>query len=193
MSGVKQFDEDAALSKALELFWQQGYGATSMPDLARKTGVLRGSLYNAYGGKEGLFLRAFERYRDAMLEDIGGALAHKDPRRALERFFQFTIGSMTTGTPSRGCLTTKTAFDEGRDSELVRRELQGLLDKIETALVQRLSEPQARSRLTLEPVDAARLILTFTRGVVVMERVYGDKARLARAAASLVDLLMPQP
>ena len=192
MAGVKQFDEELALRKALALFWQQGYGATSMPDLAETMGVLRGSLYNAYGGKEGIFLRAFERYSTQMLRDIEAALAHKDVRKALKRFFEFTINSMTTGTPTRGCLTTKTAFDEGRDSDVVRRELQGLLNTMEAMLAQRLDLPDAQEVLALDSREAARLIVTFTRGVVVIERVYGDKARLRRTAANLVALLLAE-
>ncbi|MCZ7153843.1 TetR/AcrR family transcriptional regulator, partial [Salmonella enterica] len=57
MAGVRQFDEGLALDKALALFWQKGYAATSMQELAAATGVQRGSLYNAYGDKETLFLR----------------------------------------------------------------------------------------------------------------------------------------
>ena len=61
MAGVRQFDEQQAYAAALEVFWTKGFRATSMLDLATATGVQRGSLYHAYGGKEQLFLRLFEK------------------------------------------------------------------------------------------------------------------------------------
>ena len=60
MAGVRQFDEGAMIATALDLFWRQGLAATSMPDLAQATGIQRGSLYNAYGDKETIFLRSFD-------------------------------------------------------------------------------------------------------------------------------------
>ena len=56
MVGTRQFDEDALLEAALNTFWQNGFTATSMIDVAEATGVQRGSLYNAYGDKRGIFL-----------------------------------------------------------------------------------------------------------------------------------------
>jgi len=46
MAGIRQFDEEAMLEQALELFWQKGFANTTMQDLAAATGVQRGSLYN---------------------------------------------------------------------------------------------------------------------------------------------------
>jgi TetR/AcrR family transcriptional regulator, transcriptional repressor for nem operon len=58
MVGVRQFDEERVLARALEVFREKSLRTASMQDLARATGVQRGSLYDAYGNKEELFLRA---------------------------------------------------------------------------------------------------------------------------------------
>jgi AcrR family transcriptional regulator len=55
MAGTKQFNEEEALDRALDLFWRRGFGPTSMQDLAQATGVIRGSLYHAYGDKQAIF------------------------------------------------------------------------------------------------------------------------------------------
>ncbi len=82
MVGTRQFDEDALLEVALKTFWQNGFAATSMIDVAEATGVQRGSLYNAYGDKERLFLLAFERYASRFLDFVRQALSNPDrPRR----------------------------------------------------------------------------------------------------------------
>jgi AcrR family transcriptional regulator len=190
MVGRRQFDEERALDRAREVFWLKGYGATSMQDIAAASGVLRGSLYNAYRDKETLFLRVFEGYADQFLAEAAQALAHPVIDRALRDFFDFTITSMTTGNPTRGCLTTKTAIDTQADGERIRGALRDLLDGMERLLRERLSRDDARPRLTIPPDETARVLITMTRGIVVMERVYQDPERLRATATSLVNALV---
>ncbi|MBZ9780968.1 TetR/AcrR family transcriptional regulator [Pseudomonas sp. REP124] len=190
MAGVRQFNEEQTLDLAMELFWRQGFGATSMPQLAEATGVLRGSLYNAYGDKQALFLEVFGRYKARFLDAARQALDEPQLDLALKAFFAYTIASMTLGTPPRGCLTTKTAIDEAANSEPIREALRGLLDGLEALLVERFSTEEARESLTLDPVAAARLVVSQTRGIVVIERLYQDAQRLQDIADSLVAVLM---
>jgi AcrR family transcriptional regulator len=190
MAGRRQFDEKQALEQVLDVFWHQGYGATSMADLATATGVQRGSLYNAYHDKEALFLRVFKDYEVAFVADAVARLAHPDPRQALLDFFDFTIESMTAGTPARGCLTTKTATDTRAGTEPIRGALRGMLDGLEHVLADRLSQDDAVDRLAVPPLEAARVLVTMTRGNVVMESVYQDPSRLRAAAKSLVDVIV---
>lgn len=190
MVGRRQFDETHALDRAREVFWLKGYGATSMQDIASASGVLRGSLYNAYRDKETLFLRVFEDYADQFLAEAAQALAHPVIDHALRDFFDFTITSMTTGVPTRGCLTTKTAIDTQADGERIRAALRDLLDNLERLVRERLSTDEARLRLAIPPAEAARVLITMTRGIVVMERVYQDPGRLRATAAALIDALL---
>ncbi|WP_397448821.1 TetR/AcrR family transcriptional regulator [Pseudomonas sp. NA-150] len=190
MAGVRQFDEEKTLDRALEVFWRKGLGATSMLDLAQATGVQRGSLYNAYQNKEALFLRVFDRYKSKMLADIRASLDQPSVDTALRNFFDFTIGSMTWGAPTRGCLTTKAAVDENADLQVIRGALQGMLDNMEQLLIQRLQADDAHSRLTLTPAEAARLIVTFTRGIVVIERIYPEVERLRDTAGLIIKVLL---
>ncbi len=194
MAGVRQFDENLALDKALALFWQKGYAATSMQELAEATGVQRGSLYNAYGDKETLFLRVFDVYRERFIGQMREALDKPRLRDALRSFFGCVITSMTTsmtaGMPTRGCLSTKTAVGtEGLDGPM-RAALKALLDDIEQVLVDRLSRDDQQAQLALPPRQAARLIVTFTRGLVVVERVYQDEKRLRSVADSLIAVMV---
>jgi len=198
MAGVRQFDENALLESVLTTFWQQGFSKTSMQDLAAATGVQRGSLYNAYGDKEELFLLAFKLYRERYIAQMKAALDHNDIRSALRGFLGFAITSMTTGTPSRGCLSTKTVVGtEGLD-EPIHSAIQMLVNDIESALVERLSRTDASSQLHVAPVEAARLIVTMTRGLVAIERIYRDEGRLHAVSQTLVELLfknavLPKP
>ncbi|PZG18803.1 TetR/AcrR family transcriptional regulator [Nonomuraea aridisoli] len=191
MVGQRQFDERRTLERARDVFWLKGYGATSMQDIATASGVLRGSLYNAYRDKETLFLRVFEGYAEEFLAEAARTLGHPDVARALRDFFDFTITSMTTGEPTRGCLSTKTAIDTKAEGERIRAALRELIDGMERLLLERISAEDARSRLAIPPEEAARVLITMTRGIVVMERVYQDPERLRATAASLVQALLP--
>jgi len=199
MAGIKQFNEEEAFERILTVFWQRGFGATSMQDLAQATGILRGSLYHSYGDKQALFLLAFERYRTRFLSEARNALQPADPAQALQNFFRYTIQSMQVGVPvegqdaaapTRGCLTTKTATDETAMAEPIRLALRSLLDGLEKILEARLSAPDTLPRLNLPPSEAARLLMTLTRGIVVIERVYQDAARLQATAQALIDILV---
>jgi len=190
MAGVRQFDEEAMLDKALTLFWQKGYAATTMQELAVVTGVQRGSLYHAYQGKDALFLKVFDLYMDRFLAQAGKALDQPDLSVALTAFFAFVIDSMTSGEPTRGCLTSKTALSGDMIEEPIRLVLATLIDKLEDVLEARLVQNGQGAALTLTPFEAARLIATFTRGLVVIERVHQDKPRLLATADTLVRLLL---
>jgi AcrR family transcriptional regulator len=194
MAGTKQFDEDEVLNRALVLFWRQGFGATSMQDLAQATGVLRGSLYHAYGDKRALFLRIYARYSERYLASLRETMAAEAPEEALRRYFRFAVDMITVSDDNitRGCLTTKTATDETAMDESIRQALRGLLDTARGVITERLSRPDAQARLRLPADAAAGLIMTTTRGMVVMERVYGDRARLEVVGEDLVRLLMPE-
>jgi AcrR family transcriptional regulator len=152
--------------------------------------VQRGSLYNAYGDKETLFLRVFDLYRQRYVEQMRQALDKADLRAALRGFFTFAIKSMTTGMPTRGCLSTKTAVGTEALEEPVRSAIRDLLDEIEAALYARLSRDDAKERLVLDPRQAARMMVAMTRGLVVIERVYQDEKRMRALADQLIDLVL---
>jgi TetR/AcrR family transcriptional regulator, transcriptional repressor for nem operon len=189
MVGVRQFDEKKVLALALEVFRRKGWRSTSMADLAEATGVQRGSLYNAYGGKEELFLLAFQQYAARFLDEARRALDASDARQALGRFFDVVIANMTSGSPPRGCLTTKTASDADFVGPAIQERLRKLLDDLDAQVGSALSRDAVRQGLLLEPEEASRVVVTFTRGLAVMERVYHDPACLRRTAAALVGVL----
>jgi AcrR family transcriptional regulator len=110
MAGVKQFDPNEVLDRAMALFWRRGYEATSIEDLVEATGINRGSIYATFGDKKRLFLAVLDRYAEKVAKPLIAELSDADPRRAIERMFDSII--RRTGDPSlpRGCLNTNTSF-----------------------------------------------------------------------------------
>lgn len=186
MVGARQFDEQEVIAIALDVFWRKGLHDATMQDLATATGVQRGSLYNAYGDKEAIFLRAFDQYAGQFLEAAANALAEGDAAARLETFFDMIITNMTGGSPPRGCLTTRTALDAAISSADVRQRVQGVLGRLEQLVAKAISSAPGE----LPAIDASRLarvVVTFTRGLAVMERAGYGRKQLKESAATFVD------
>jgi len=189
MVGVRQFDEDELIASALDVFWRKGLAEATMQDLAAAAGVQRGSLYNAYGDKEAIFLRAFDAYAAEFLDNAGAALAGETAAARLRNFLDIIIVNMTGGSPPRGCLTTRTALDPAISREAVRQRVQGLLGRLER-LVSKAISAAPRGRPKLDADKLARVVVTFTRGLAVMERAGYSRKQLRDTAATFVEALV---
>ena len=62
MARSKEFEVNEVLDKAIQLFWAQGYEKTSMHELVNFMGIHRRSIYDTFGDKHALFMKALERY-----------------------------------------------------------------------------------------------------------------------------------
>jgi AcrR family transcriptional regulator len=191
----REFDHDDVLRIAFEQFWRKGVRGTSLSDIARDAGVQRGSLYNAFGSKEALFLCAYERYAGGYLGALQKALGAGSLRKRLTAFFDLTIRNFRAGSPPRGCPTTRGLMElsavegEGLD-ENARKAFADLMTRM-TALVQNaLSEGARRGEFKGDSGAAALHIATVTRGLAVLERAYGNEAELRRIARHTVDLVL---
>lgn len=101
----RSFDREVALERAMELFWRQGYEATSISDLTAVMGITPPSLYTAFGDKERLFLEAVERYRCGRGEASGNVLDdEKTARRAVARLLEAVAIEATSPDTPPGCM-----------------------------------------------------------------------------------------
>ena len=98
----REFDHDDVLRIAFDQFWRKGVRGTSLSDIARDAGVQRGSLYNAFGSKEALFLQAYERYAGDYLVALQKALGAGSLRKRLTAFFDLTITNFRLGLSAAG-------------------------------------------------------------------------------------------
>ncbi|HUE68580.1 MAG TPA: TetR/AcrR family transcriptional regulator [Candidatus Acidoferrum sp.] len=101
----RSYDPDAVLDRAAQLFWANGFSATSLDDLSAAMGMGRPSIYNAFGDKEALFLRALQRYRDTVaLTPLRALEAEDSIRQGLEAFFRQFVAYTTADRSHLGCL-----------------------------------------------------------------------------------------
>lgn len=179
----------------LEVFRAKGWQGSSMQDLAQASQVQRGSLYHAFGSKQALFLRAFDLYAqrfEKKLQTAWRASAADDEGSAaavLQGFFDVALSNMC-GRPAHGCLTTRTAMELQMADGPIRQRLQQFLLGLQELLAQRLDSSELRGQLRLSPQATAQAVLTFTRGLAVMERIQRDRAQLQAQAQAFVQLLL---
>ena len=107
----------------MDLFWERGYEATSISDLEAHLGLGRQSLYNTFGDKHDLFLKALERYTGLRADGPNRHLAAPDAGvDAIRAFFDETITGLTQPGPRKACMVANTIMELGpRDAEALAR------------------------------------------------------------------------
>ncbi|MCP2256466.1 transcriptional regulator, TetR family [Streptoalloteichus tenebrarius] len=170
MGRTKEFDPDAALRAAMDLFWRQGYEATSMQDLCEHLGLGRGSVYGAFGGKRELFLMAVRRYvedsRESLLARLSTSGSALDAVRGLVRDYAETA---LQEAGRKGCLLTNTAVELPADEE-AQRHVESGLETMEVLLTATLMRAKAEGELSedRDPVVLARFLVTLLQGIRVV-------------------------
>ena len=110
----RAYEPEVALARALDVFWKEGFAATSLDDLSAATGMNRPSFYGAFGDKRELYIKSYERYRDRARQRMGEAFAVDLPvREMLERIYAIALDMYLSGKDGpRGCFTVMTATSE---------------------------------------------------------------------------------
>jgi len=163
MAGVKQFDRNEALDRAMAAFWSRGYEATSIDDLVEATGIGRGSLYGTFGDKRQLFLATLDRYWNTVGMEMFAELSDPDARHAIERMFDALIRRASNPKFPRGCLFTNTSLECPTRGDEIARKIAENMGQQETAIYQVLRKAQADG--TLSQTQDARALARFFLGV----------------------------
>ncbi|MCK1404592.1 TetR/AcrR family transcriptional regulator [Bradyrhizobium sp. 76] len=183
----RSFDTDAAVERAMGVFWSRGYHATALPDLLRATQLSRGSLYAAFGDKHSLFLRALDRYVAEALTRMDVEF-DKEPVDGLRAYLAGYVDRTSGANGRRGCLLVATAMElAGRDAEVDRR-IASFFKAMEARVAGALSRAKAAGKLAdgVEPSSAAKILLCFVEGL----RVVGKTAPTRITSQATVDALL---
>ncbi len=189
MSRPKSFDEDAVLDQAVQLFWERGYEGTSLADLETRVGLGRQSLYNAFGDKQTLFLKALERYRRVVAE---GALAHLNAPGAgldaIRAFFKAHVESLTAPGPRRACLVANTILERGAQDADALLRCNHARAELERALRRALAQAKTRGELAedLDVEATATLLVIQSYGLTVLAKTGAPAGDLHAAVEVLL-------
>ncbi|MFF5424550.1 MULTISPECIES: TetR/AcrR family transcriptional regulator [unclassified Streptomyces] len=193
MARTKEFDPDAALRAALELFWARGYEATAMSDLVEHLGIGRASLYATFGNKHELYLKALDRYAEervpGMVEELSAPGPALPAVRALVRRFAAEAGAEEERL--HGCFVTNSAAELAPHDPAVAHRVELNWEHLETLLHAALVRARAQGELPPErdPRALARMLLVLTQGIRLVGKASTDPARVRDAAEQALALL----
>ncbi|MFD8706041.1 TetR/AcrR family transcriptional regulator [Kitasatospora sp. NPDC059648] len=191
MARTKEFDPDAALQAAVELFWRRGYEATSMADLIEGLGIARASIYATFGSKHELYLRALERYNEQHNPGLLAELSQPGPVLPAVRALVRRYAGMGDGDRKRGCFITNTAVELAPHDEAAARRVEASYDHLETALTAALLRAGSQGELPAgrEPRALARMLVVLLQGIRVVGKTTDGAPRVRDAAEQALALL----
>jgi TetR/AcrR family transcriptional repressor of nem operon len=193
MSRPREFSEMVALQAAVDCFWQKGYEATSMRDLAASMGLSAPSLYNAFGDKQALFARALERYLDCTTRNrLRGFETSLPPKEAIHHFFADIIAHSVNDRERKGCFLVNTALEVAPHQSELNTVIAEQFGEIEAFFKRSILAAQADGTVPrgVNANDTARLLLGVLLGIRVLARSTPNRSLfegMVRPALALLD------
>jgi TetR/AcrR family transcriptional regulator, transcriptional repressor for nem operon len=191
----RTFDEATVIRAARDQFRCTGYSGTSLDDLVTATGLAKASIYNAFGNKHDLYVRAFEQYCAEAVEAVSGELDGPDEDaaerlRGLIRHMADTTG--TASSPPISCFLSKATAELGALDQQVAAIAQRTFAKLEDVLTASVRAAQRVGAVSAsrDPHATARHILVALRGIEALAAAGVDRTVLADAARSVTHLTL---
>jgi TetR/AcrR family transcriptional repressor of nem operon len=187
----KEFIPDEALHRAMELFWQTGYEGASLPALLQTMGISRQSLYDTFGNKRELYIRAIEHYRAmqlaqalALLERDGSPLENV---KGVVGFFE----DLAADARCRGCFVANALVEMGPSDPQISQLLQETLELLREAIARALREAQGRGELSPQksPDGLARALTNAMIGLAVTGKLPVGQDELHEIYAGTLSML----
>jgi len=173
MPWEKTFDTEDVITRAIKVFWDKGYAATSMADLTKAMGINKGSLYNAFGSKKKLFIRVLQQYdRDRTQRTFNKMLAKEAPLDAITGLFDHVITHNCNTPDNKGCLLVNTALDLPHHDADIQKMVTKSLDNLKDFFEQSIIRGQADGSIPahINPQTTAHVLRSLIVGLQVLSR-----------------------
>lgn len=184
-----QYDSDEVLATAMVLFWRNGYEATSLAELVSAMGLSRSSFYQAFGGKEQLFLRCLDRYQADTVAELSARLETAASGRDFIRdTLCWAIDEVIQGEYPKGCLIMNTATEFAqRNTEVADRVAVGL-DQYRSIFLTAVLRAQSEGDIPSDrnPATLAGYLVSAMSGLRTMVKAGSDLDSLR----SMVDMVV---
>jgi AcrR family transcriptional regulator len=190
----REFDRDAALASARDLFWERGYEGVSMSDLTKRLGLASARIYAAFGSKEDLFREAIRHYESNEGGFVDRAFAEEPTVvGAIERAFRHGIELYTRGAGPRGCMVVLSAVNYAKGNGPLRDWLAGHRRRRTASIAKKIREGIDNGELPPE-LDAdilGDLYATALHGIAIQAKDGVSRKRLLAFIPALLSLLEP--
>ena len=190
MPRPKSFDVDDALDRAVDLFWVNGYAATSMEDLVNHLGINRGSLYSTFGSKQELYELALERYLSTGQDRFAEMVT--DSAVPLREAINGLLHSSAKRTDHRGCLLVNTTMERNAIDERCLELTSRGFDELRAILIAAFESRRHELAVGLTPDQAADLVLVATQGLRVVGATESEIGADS-TTQTVLDTVTPKP
>ncbi|MEP4891066.1 MAG: TetR/AcrR family transcriptional regulator [Aliiglaciecola sp.] len=176
MANNTKFDRDQVIDKALQLYWRRGFHGTSMRILQDEIDMRPGSIYAAFGSKEGLFKQALIRYTQLGSEHLQQCRSKTtSPLSALKDFMLSRVTDTQMSSPTCICLLAKTIAELTDENPELLEQAKASLKAMESSFETLIIEAQLAGELvqSQDSKKLARHVQINFSGLRTYIRVYG--------------------
>ncbi len=179
----RKVDKDSLLEIGTNLLHKQGYHATGIKDIADAAGILKGSFYNYFKGKEAFCKEALENYGQKSYEQTKSILENQglSPLTRLKTLFSYRINFMISDQNcTKGCFLGNTGQELAESNANLRTLIDASLIKENELFVNCLKEAQDSKeiRSSLDPDKGAQFINLSWQGALLRMKTSGDEQPL---------------
>lgn len=192
MARPKEFNPDETLERAMHVFWHKGYEATSIEDLLEAMDINRGSLYDTFGDKRQLFLKAMDRYCCAFAGEKFSVLEQPGPALpVLRRFIIGMVEGALADPQRRGCLVANTAMELAPHEKDIAGKVSQALKMAEDTFHNLLSRANQQGELASDkdPRALASFLTTMMQGTIVMIKAGASPETVKRTVQTALTIL----
>ncbi len=187
MPRVKSFSKEEVLQKAMELFWEKGYSATSLNDLTSHLGIGKGSFYATFRSKQALFEEALEFYKNSRTEFLEQMLnSEPDVKIGIRKLLLFNLNELLADDKHKGCFIANTCSEFSGTQKFVQDRLIEHYNFIQETITTYLLNGDLN---TTRATTLASIMITYMTGLSQQAKFKKDKEDYLNAIEYLMQLL----
>ena len=181
MAKSAKFDRQVVVDKATNLYWKKGFHATSMRNLQDEVDMRPGSIYAAFGNKDGLFKVTLKHYTETAIAQLQQCIEeHASPVAALKAFVKLLVIDAQDTAPNGMCMLAKTISELTEQDQDLIDTTKGHLAEIANEFVKLIKQAQALGEIGQDknPEDIANHLQVQIAGLRTFAKINDDKNKL---------------
>jgi TetR/AcrR family transcriptional regulator, transcriptional repressor for nem operon len=192
MPRPKNFDKNEVLEKAMNLFWQKGYEATSVKDLVEHTGINKQSLYDTYGDKHSLYLAALNDYRRRCESSFNELFLSNDSVKSiLRQMFEGVIEETISDSHRKGCFLNNATVELSSQNEIIGKICADNMKSFEHKFSELIKRGQNTGEISqsLNTENVASFLFATVNGLRAVSKITQDKQKLEEIVNTTLSVL----
>lgn len=189
----RQFDQDEALSRAMQLFWRKGYVASGLTEILQETGMARQSLYNTFGDKKKLYLDCLTQYSAGWLGLVQESLnSSADVTDGLKQLLMAYI-DVPSDIEGFGCMIVNAGCEFGQSDQKVSGIVTQHMAALDQMVKLAIEEGQRQGDISpaLDAESASVTIVNAMHGLALMNRAGASRQQMLQVTQEIMRVMQP--